>query len=191
LQADTAGTATGLPLRPFAERHAEACVRLEENIYDLVERAAAQRGIRRLELWLKALRAIEKGELEVWIDQRLQQPPGWQPWIATARAAVERHNDPNGFAHILKLITATVANFNQWLRTAYRIPRGPTRGGTGFSDADRKLFPEISNLIDTGEVRSAYGAALILADKMAGKATRESKAKRVSALYRKEQGARS
>jgi hypothetical protein len=167
-------------------------VRLEENIYDLIERAAAQLGKPRLELWQKVLRAIEKGKLEVWIDPGLQQPPGWPSWIATARAAVERHNDPNGFAHILKLITATVANFNQWLRAAYRIPRGPTRGETGISDADRKLFPEISSLIDTGEVRSAYGAALILADKgkIAGKATRGSKAKRVSALYRKEQGAR-
>jgi len=163
----------------------------EENIYDLVERAAARRGIPRLELWQRVLRAIEQGNLEVRHDQKLRQPSGWPPWIVGARAAVERHNDPNHFAHILKLITATIPHFNQWLRTANKLPRGPERGTTGFGDADRKVFPEIANLIDVGQARSAYGAALMLADqgKIPGKATREAKAKRVSALYRKQHGA--
>jgi hypothetical protein len=172
LQPDKTGTAPVFRRVHFCGAPSGAHVR--KDIYDLVESAAAQRGIPRLELWQKALRAIENGELEACIDERLRQPHGWPSWIAQARAAVDRYNDPNSFAHILKLITVTVADFNQWIRTSKRMPRGPRHGTTGFRDADRKLFPEISKLIDTGQQRSPYGAALVLADqkKIAGTATR-------------------
>jgi hypothetical protein len=56
--------------------------------------------------------------------------------------------------------------------------------------ADRKVFRQISRLIEEGTARSVRDAALALARerKLAGGGTDESKAKRVSALYRKERG---
>lgn len=163
-------------------------MRQEENIYDLVERAAARKGLPRLELWQKALRAIDLGELKVRFEQELREQR-WPVWISGARAAVEGHYDPNNLAHILKLIKVGVTDFGKWLRTAYKLPRGPQRDTTGYKNLDRDLFPEIERLL-AGEARSAYDAALILADKkkIAGEATRETKAKRVSALYLREGG---
>ena len=67
--------------------------------------------------------------------------------------------------------------------------RGPVRGTTGYQASDRKLFPEITKLIENGEARSAGGAALMLKDKIAGPGSPENKAKRVAALYRKEHAA--
>jgi hypothetical protein len=67
-----------------------------------------------------------------------------------------------------------------------RPARGPIQGTTGFQDLDRKLFPRMMKLIESGEARSPYGAALILSQEIAGSGTIENKAKRVSAMYRKE-----
>jgi hypothetical protein len=64
--------------------------------------------------------------------------------------------------------------------------RGPLRGTTGYQTQERKLFPRISKLLKRGEARSPYGAALTLSKEISGRGTPESKAKRVSALYRKE-----
>jgi len=66
--------------------------------------------------------------------------------------------------------------------------RGPKRGETGFQASDRKLFSQISEKIKNGKARSPYGAALLLADQIAGDGTPGSKARRISALYRKERG---
>jgi hypothetical protein len=63
--------------------------------------------------------------------------------------------------------------------------RGPTPGTTGYQDLDRKLFPQIKELKKRGKARSAYGAALMLANEIAGGGSAENKARRVSALYRK------
>jgi hypothetical protein len=64
--------------------------------------------------------------------------------------------------------------------------RGPTQGTTGYRALDRKLFPRITKLLKSGKVRSVHDAAMHLADKIAGSGTPENKAKRLSALYRKE-----
>jgi hypothetical protein len=84
-------------------------------------------------------------------------------------------------------LTIEIAYFKKWLRNAHKLPRGPKQGTTGYQKADRSLFIDISKSIADGK-RSAYGAALILADegKIRGAGTQESKAKRVSALYRRE-----
>jgi hypothetical protein len=67
--------------------------------------------------------------------------------------------------------------------------RGPVRGATGFAASDRKQFVLISRLLKKGAARSPYGAALMLADKIAGPGSAPNKAKRVAALYRKEHAA--
>jgi hypothetical protein len=158
------------------------------DIWSLVEHAAAERGLPRLELWQTAARAMEKGDLKIEYEQKFPRTPVYPPWITGFRQSVERYNDPSGCAHLLKLITVSVPHFHTWLRSAYKLRRGPARGTTGYQEADRKLFPEISRLIDSG-ARSPHGAALKLVDegKVAGEgADRESKARRLSRLYRKE-----
>jgi hypothetical protein len=160
------------------------------NLYDLVERAALRQGIPRLKLWLKTLRAIEQGQLQVSLGPEFQPNPVWPSWITGARAAVERRNDPNGFAHVLERITVSIPHFQDWLRKANRLPRGPERGATGYREADRQVLDEIRKLIESGKERSAYGAALTLAHRIAGHGTPDSKAKRISALYRMERGER-
>ena len=157
------------------------------DIWSLVERAAAERGLPRLEFWQKAARAMEKGDLKVRYEPGFPRTPLWPPWITAFRQSVERNNDPSICARPLKLITASVPHFHTWLRSAYKLPRGPGRGTTGYQEADRELFSEISSLIKRG-ARSPYGAALKLVDedKVAGKGTRGSKARRLSKLYRKE-----
>ena len=64
--------------------------------------------------------------------------------------------------------------------------RGPVRGTTGFRAQDRKIFPAIAELIKSGKARSAHSAALTLADEIPGRGSPQNKAKRVSALYRKQ-----
>ena len=158
------------------------------DIWSLVEHAAAERGLPRLEFWQKAARAMEKGDLKVRYEPGFPRTPVWPPWITAFRQSVERNNDPSICARLLKLITASVPHFHRWLRSAYKLPRGPARGTTGYQEADRELFSEISRLIKRG-ARSPYGAALKLVDagKVAGEGTdRGSKARRLSKLYRKE-----
>ncbi|MCJ2087528.1 hypothetical protein MKK88_16285 [Methylobacterium sp. E-005] len=58
--------------------------------------------------------------------------------------------------------------------------RGP---GTGFAKLDRKLFDEIKNILEAGKAQGAFGAALKIADKIAGEGTPESRARRVANLY--------
>lgn len=62
------------------------------------------------------------------------------------------------------------------------------RGNRSFANADRAHFDEIRQMIQNGAARSAYGAGLILANdgKLAGGGTPDSKAKRISALFRAE-----
>jgi hypothetical protein len=101
-----------------------------------------------------------------------------------AELAANRQERPRYLRHLLGGTT-----IKPFARTKHeKRPRGPVRGTTGFRDKDRELFPQMAKLIKSGEVRSAYGAALKLVHKIAGQNTsHESKAKRVSALYRKAQ----
>lgn len=163
----------------------------EDNIYDLVERAAAQRKVPRLELWQKTARALVDGELsslnlfEV-LQPRTSPTLTLAIWLRGFGAAMDRGNDPGRLAHILKHIIVRKADFQRWLGKANKSARGPEYGTTGYRTSDRKAFRRISQLIKDGKARGAYGAALQLADELAGDGTPESKAKRAATLYRRE-----
>jgi hypothetical protein len=160
----------------------------QNNIYDLVERAAARGRVPRLELWEKAALALVENKLAV--INRFEQPfpermhKTYHAWLPEFAAAVRRGSDPNDFRHILKRII--VSGFSKWLRNEPGGPRGPQPGTTGWQAVDRKLFPKISKLIKAGRARSPYGAALLIADQIVGSNDEKSKAKRVSGLYRNE-----
>jgi hypothetical protein len=162
-----------------------------DNLYDLVERAAARGRVPRLELWVEAARAVVENKLAV--INRFEQPfPGRSPktyddWLPEFVAAVRRGSDPNDFRHILKRIIVSISHFAKWLKNAQGGTKGPQPGTTGYQVVDRKLFPKIARLIRTGRARSPYGAALLIADQIVGSNDEKSKAKRVSKLYRKEQ----
>jgi hypothetical protein len=165
-----------------------------DNIYDLVERAAVRRRVPRLELWQKAAKALLEGKLPV--INRFEKlypaaPKSYHVWLPEFAAAINRTSDPNDFRHILKQIIVRASDFPKWLSNAPSGPRGPQHGTTGYHTLDRKHFSRIDKLIRTGKARSAHDAALQLAakDKIPGRGTLESKARRVSALYRKEHAA--
>lgn len=95
----------------------------EDNIYDLVERAAARRKVPRLELWQKTAKAIVDRDLPVLNLSEVMAPKvapavTFGGWFAGFRAAVDRFNDPSSFAHILKHIVVRTADFERWLRKA-------------------------------------------------------------------------
>jgi hypothetical protein len=172
----------------------------EGNIYDLVERAAARRQEPRLDLWEVALRAILEEKLRP-LNLKLPKRPDpigvirrspsqtYRDWLSGILIAVAaRRFDPNSVAHIFRKIVVRCSDFESLLRKGNIGGRGPKPGETGFQKADRKLFPEIKALIESGQARGAYGAALKIASMLPGSANTspESKAKRISALYRKE-----
>ena len=112
-------------------------------------------------------------------------------WLVGFRAAVDRENDPRHAACILKTIVVRKADFDRWLKKV-NDSRGPRPGTTGYSEADRKMFRAIANLLHQGKARSAHGAAMILArsGRLAGAGTETSRAKRVANLFRTERGGR-
>jgi hypothetical protein len=65
--------------------------------------------------------------------------------------------------------------------------RGPKKGG-GYKMPDRRLFPEMTSLINSDKATSPYGAALMIGERLPGNGTMENRAKRVSSLYIKEIG---
>jgi hypothetical protein len=202
LQPDKAGTAPAFRHINHAERHAEAHMlkAKEGNIYDLVECAAVRRQVPRLDLWETALRAILEENLRplnLTLPKRhdpigvirSSPPQTYRDWLSgILRAVVDRRFDPNSVAHEFKKIIVRCSDFESLLRKGNIGGRGPKPGKTGLQEADRKLFAEIKRLLETGQAQSPYGAALTLADRLPGRKNTlpESKAKRVSALYRKE-----
>lgn len=62
--------------------------------------------------------------------------------------------------------------------------RGPQKGG-GWAKADEALFPEIAKLIESGKAKSAYGATLIIGERLPGEGDAINRAKRVSGRYLK------
>jgi hypothetical protein len=87
-----------------------------------------------------------------------------------------------------KRIFVPNSDFEKWRRSEQSARmRGPQRGGTGYQEADRKLFPLTKKLISRGEVTSAHAAGLRFFDqgKIKG-ASRASAAKRFSGRYLKE-----
>jgi hypothetical protein len=166
-------------------------MRNTDNIFDLVERAAARDRIPPLQLWQETARALIENDLAALNLSDLVNPAAapaltFEKWLPEFHAAVDRYNDPHRMARILKCIIVLKADFDRWLRKAGKLRRGPTRGVTGLGAVDRKAFPRIAQLMKAGKARSPYGAALILArdNKLAGGGTPESRAKRVAKRYR-------
>ena len=168
-------------------------IRKRQNIYDLVEQTAAQRGIPRLQLWQEVAKALTDAKLKIQ-SSPFNSTGALAQWLVGFRNAVDRCNEPHGgITRILKHIIVREVDFETWLRKAGNLRRGPKRGTTGFRAPDRELFAQMSRLIKKGQARSPYGAALMLANqgRVSGPGTRESKAKRLSAAYRlEERGAR-
>jgi len=167
-------------------------MRKTDNIYDLVERAAARHRIPRLQLWQETAKAITEKKLPIlnnFSDRDVAGAPTLGGWLVGFRASVDRYNDLGPRARILKQIIVYVADFETWFSKTFKR-RGPERGTTGYRDLDRKAFPEIRRLLKEGKARSPHAAALQLAnqDRLAGTATCENIARRVAVLYRKERG---
>jgi hypothetical protein len=155
----------------------------ESNIYDLVEREAARSGIPRMELWRSLANALVEKTLPA---SKLPVPPDW---LVGFKASVDRYNDPNsGVVRILKQIVVRTKDFKKWRQRGLAPgKRGPRQNTTGYQASDRKLFPCMRKLIKNGDARSPYSAALLLANDIRGRnSSPESKAKRVSKLYRRE-----
>lgn len=163
----------------------------KQNLYDVVERAAYRQAVPRLELWLLVANAIMQGDLSIkYPEARMGDGSvSWPAWMVGFQAAIQRGNDPNGFGAMryLKMIMMRSAPFDRWLRRVTKAPRGPRKGVSGYERPDRRAFNKIKRLIDSGQARSAYGAALMLArdGDLAGEgSTPESKARRVAGRYR-------
>ena len=128
-------------------------MRNTDNIFDLVERAAADDGIPRLQLWQETARALIENDIPALNLSDLVNPTAataltFGGWLPGFRNAVDRYNDPHrGIARVLKRIIVRKADFDRWLRKANKLRRGPARGTTGLRAVDRKAFPEISRLI--------------------------------------------
>lgn len=108
----------------------------------------------------------------------------FQPWIrirALEKAVRERWPHPTAcYAVVTIADTPLLPNVSAETWASAKEP--------GFALADRDHFAEIGQRRKSGQASSAYGAALQLAreGKLAGAGTPESRAKRVSALYKRE-----
>jgi hypothetical protein len=162
-----------------------------DNIYDLVERAAARHGIARLQLWQETAKAITERKLPILnsFSEQIAGATTLADWLVYFRASVDRYNDLGPRVRILKHITVFIADFERWFHKTHKR-RGPKHDTTGYRASDRKSFPEISRLLEEGKSRSPHEAALKLAheNKLAGRGTPESKARRVAVLFRRERG---
>jgi hypothetical protein len=160
----------------------------QTNIFDLVKETARKLRVSHWELLDEAIEALRTNKLSA-VNHSEPIKPKTNPTLTYGQwlKAAQPDADPRPVVGIFKSIIVRNSDFEKWLRGRSKLPRGPIRGTTGYQEADRKLFPEISSLIETGDAQSAYGAALRIADKIAGRNTKpESKAIRLSALYRKE-----
>jgi hypothetical protein len=168
-------------------------VKSGSTLFDLVEREAARALIPRLQLWEDTVKALITGDLPA-INLLDHPEPSTTPkmslgrgWLRNFLRAIQRGSDPSSFRHILNQIVVQKVDFEKWGHKKSHGRRGPMRGSTGFQASDRKLFPLISSLIESGAARSPNSAALkIDAKKIAGPGTPENKARRLAALYRKE-----
>jgi len=148
------------------------------------KRARAQKS---WDIYCEIIKRVEQGiikPVKVSYDQTRKIDPS-RTLIQTSglvELAAERAERPRYLRHLLDGTTIKLSLRNKHERRQ----RGPVPGKTGFRDQDRQLFAPMAELIKNGEARSPYGAALKLADKAAGPGSPANKAKRVSALYRKE-----
>jgi hypothetical protein len=73
----------------------------EDNIYDLVERAAVRRKVPRFDLWQAAAKALVEKRLPASnLSERINAAMTLGDWLISFRTAVDRFNDPSGFARI-------------------------------------------------------------------------------------------
>jgi hypothetical protein len=159
----------------------------EINLYDLVEREAARSGVPRMALWQSVAKALVERDLPVSSNVVSLN------WLAGFKAAVDRYNEPNsGVIRHLKQIFVRAFDFKKWRQHGFPSrTRGPRQNTTGYQTHDRKLFRRINELRNSGKARSPYDAALQLAKAnevapLGATTSPESKAKRLSARYRKE-----
>jgi len=94
----------------------------------------------------------------------------------------------NHFRRRYNSIEADPADVKKLLAKGAKAARGPRMGTSGYGEHDRRAFPEIERLIRSGKAGSPFGAALLLAkrNRLAGRGTVESIAKRTSDRYRRE-----
>jgi len=120
--------------------------------------------------------SLEWSDLEPREEGRAREYFGYrhEPWGRTYTDVLVKRDD------VLRLWHATDAEKPE--------PTQARSAGASFATADRTLFPTIAGMLKNGSARGAYGAALQLAlgGKLAGAGTPESKAKRVSTLFRRE-----
>jgi hypothetical protein len=122
-------------------------MRKENNIFDLVERAAARYGIPRLQLWQEATKVLTEKDLPIVKVLEPADPAGIQNWLIGVRALVDNYHDiRGGVARTLKLIIVREADFERWFRRANKLRRRPQSGSTGYRDAARKTGPKSRKL---------------------------------------------
>jgi len=190
LQPDTAGTALAFRRDHHAERYADArpCPSRRTSLI-LSKKPRESIAFLIGSCWKKAIEALRTRKLsavnlsEV-INPKTNPTMTYAHWLVCGQA----YADPRPVVGFFKRIKVRNSDFEKWRRSEQRARRpGPARDTTGYQASDRKLFPEISRMIESGDARSAYGAALRIADKIAGRNSKpESRAIRLSALYRKE-----
>src|SRR5262249_24854072 len=101
-----------------------------DNIYDLVERAAARHGIPPLQLWQETAKAMTEGALPILHPSERVTPVGGPTlieWLLGFRASVDRYNALGPRARILKQIIVDTTDFERWFRKKHKR-RGPKHG---------------------------------------------------------------
>ena len=101
----------------------------EDNIYDLVERAAAPRKVPRLKLWQKTAQALVSGELSALNLSEVLQPRAYPTltlaiWLPGFRAAIDRGNEPSRFAHILDRIIVRSTDIRTMAQRGEQVGEG-------------------------------------------------------------------
>src|SRR5262249_45882887 len=93
-----------------------------DNIYDLVERAAARDRIPRLQLWQETAKAITERKLPILnsLSERIAGATKLADWLVYFRASVDRYNDLGQRVRILKHITVRTADFERWFKKAFK-----------------------------------------------------------------------
>lgn len=76
--------------------------------------------------------------------------------------------------------------FRRWSRLPNNKVTNKERPATGYAAADRELFPKIEELLQKGQARGAYGAAMLIADRIAGRGAPENRAKRLADRFNEE-----
>jgi hypothetical protein len=87
------------------------------DFYDLVERAAAHRGVPRLELWRHVFQALVSNELPATnIDEKMNvrvAPKTFRQWLIDT---IGRNVDPSRLQHIIRRLLVPESGFRRWFK---------------------------------------------------------------------------